>query len=191
MKKFEYSENKKFKGEFEDGEKFEAWFSRSMAIVVLVQDDISGEFVIEKRGPGCPDNIGKYVFPCGYVGWGETVQEAAAREVYEETGIHIDSSSLILFGVESEPTANRQNITLRFYTRAKHDDIMKGLQNHADSSERGGEKDECSEIKTMGLYEIAASQDKFAFGHSEIASKFKEAGPTLCKIIDTAMKKLD
>jgi ADP-ribose pyrophosphatase YjhB (NUDIX family) len=38
---------------------------------------------------------GAWVFPGGFVEWGETVEEAAAREAHEEVGIRVDVRGLI------------------------------------------------------------------------------------------------
>jgi ADP-ribose pyrophosphatase YjhB (NUDIX family) len=47
--------------------------------------------------------IGKWTFPGGYVDWGETVDAAALRETWEETGLRVELGGLI--GVYSYATA--------------------------------------------------------------------------------------
>ena len=39
--------------------------------------------------------LGKWVFPSGYVDWGEPVERAAVRETYEETGLTVDLGRLV------------------------------------------------------------------------------------------------
>jgi ADP-ribose pyrophosphatase YjhB (NUDIX family) len=38
---------------------------------------------------------GKWVFPSGYVDWGEPVEAAAIRETYEETGLMVELGGLV------------------------------------------------------------------------------------------------
>lgn len=67
------------------------WLSRSCAVsvtVVAIKDGIV-HYLMVKRGEGNPDEQGRWVLPCGYLDWDETLVDGAIREVYEETGFHI------------------------------------------------------------------------------------------------------
>lgn len=46
---------------------------------------------------------GSLALPGGYINWGESWQEAAARELWEETGMRIDPQELQAFDVLSAP----------------------------------------------------------------------------------------
>ena len=70
-----------------DGSDRKVWLSRSLAVVGVII--INHKFLMVKRGTGCPDEVGKWVLPCGYVDWNETLKEAMYRETYEETGINL------------------------------------------------------------------------------------------------------
>ena len=73
-----------------DGRK--VWLSRSCAVVVnvwYIGADLRPYVLMGKRGPGCPDEVGKWVLPCGYLDYDETLAQAAIREVFEETGLDI------------------------------------------------------------------------------------------------------
>lgn len=75
--------------ELEDGRTI--WLSRSVAVVVHVWFKVDGVFylLLGKRGPGCPDEVGKWNLPCGYLDWDEDLYQACAREVWEETGVKL------------------------------------------------------------------------------------------------------
>lgn len=113
----------------------EVWLSRSCAVVGAVFADVYMErpdsrlvdvsryVLITKRGPACPDNVGKWVMPCGYLDRNENLGEAAVREVWEEAGLHLpdmpnfknssfaDAQPVY---VNSNPTEGRQNVTSIF-----------------------------------------------------------------------------
>lgn len=63
------------------------WLSRSCAVVGIIA--MNGYVLMVRRGPKCPDEVGKWVLPCGYVDWDENLTEAMYRETYEETGINL------------------------------------------------------------------------------------------------------
>lgn len=46
-----------------------------------------------------PPAAGRWVLPGGFMESGETLEEAAARETYEETGVRLDPRELRLYGV--------------------------------------------------------------------------------------------
>jgi ADP-ribose pyrophosphatase YjhB (NUDIX family) len=57
---------------------------------------------------------GLWTFPSGYLEENESVQEAAARELKEETGIDVSPSSLIPFGVLSITPINQIYFTFHY-----------------------------------------------------------------------------
>lgn len=72
------------------------WLSRSCAVITAIFADVHKEghhysrsVLLTKRGPACPDNVGRWVMPCGYLDFNETLSDAAEREVYEETGLYL------------------------------------------------------------------------------------------------------
>lgn len=168
-------ENPKYKGVFLDGERkgeeFVDWKSRSIASTVVVMSEENLTFLVTKRGPGCPDNIGKYVFSCGYLNWGETVRDGAIREVYEETGLRVEPEEMMCAGWNDLPSENRENVTFRWLalvSPGRLDSLS------TDSEQRGGEAEECSEIRTMTYQEILERKDEFAFGHADLAKTIVE-----------------
>lgn len=69
----------------ETGQK--AWLSRSVAVVGLIR--INNKYLMVKRGPKCPDEVGKWVLPCGYLDNDENLSEAMMRECKEETSFNL------------------------------------------------------------------------------------------------------
>ena len=67
-----------------------------VAAVVLVSDQ--DRLVLVKRA--IEPALGRWSFPSGYVDRGEVVEDAAIREVLEETGLHVNLDGLI--GVYSQ-----------------------------------------------------------------------------------------
>jgi ADP-ribose pyrophosphatase YjhB (NUDIX family) len=81
-----------------------------VAVVLLPVDD--GILAIRRNiNPG----KGQLALPGGYIDLGETWQQAAAREVYEETGIQIDPAQLSVLNVRSAP-----DDTLIIFARGPH-----------------------------------------------------------------------
>jgi ADP-ribose pyrophosphatase YjhB (NUDIX family) len=64
---------------------FIAYLDPKLAAVILVQ--MEGKLVLVKRG--VEPALGRWAFPSGFVDRGEAMEDAAVREVKEETGIEI------------------------------------------------------------------------------------------------------
>lgn len=62
------------------------------AVSVVVREPQTGAFLIVRRGRAPAKDL--WAFPGGRVRWGETVSEAAARELREETQLSLDPASL-------------------------------------------------------------------------------------------------
>jgi len=70
----------------------------SLAVDCVVFDPQGRLLLIRRKNPPFQ---GQYALPGGFVEYGETIEQAAARELSEETGLHAIKLSLI--GVYSDP----------------------------------------------------------------------------------------
>ena len=78
-----------------------AYLDPKLAVAVLIVRE--GLILLGKRGPGTRES-GKWSFPAGFVERGERVEQAAAREAREETGLDVVVGELIgLFSSDGEP----------------------------------------------------------------------------------------
>lgn len=156
---------------------------RSLAVtgVITATDDENHEVyvLLERRGLGCPDNVGKLCCVCGYIGWDETRRDALIRETYEETGLEVKDSQIFELETIDDPKRDpKQNIVTRYLIDCKYRTIKRALDNgtiNTRSKSRGGEKDEVSEFLLLTYYEISElDSSEFAFGHKEMILEILE-----------------
>ena len=92
----------------------DVWISRSNVVIPVVfkMNEETGDIftLVEKRGSAV-SHTGEWCCPCGYIDWDETIEEAAKRELFEETGLKAKSCELYLkpsytsVGLTDETTA--------------------------------------------------------------------------------------
>ena len=149
----------------------EYWISRSMAVVTILEK--GDKFLLQRRGPGCPDNIGKLCCSCGYLNWGETLKQAAIRELYEETGLLIQERDIKPWKLIDDPKRDdRENVSLRFVATIP-EDLPVFLD--TDTKSRGGESGEVSELLWLTGEEILnMNPNEFAFNHQSMIKDLLE-----------------
>lgn len=131
------------------------YLSRSVAVVVVCGDIINNDVVVVRRGSAM-DYSGHYCLPCGYLDYDESAEQAAARELYEETGLIISPDNLKLLKVRSDPKAsNLQNVSMIF--GCDYADTTK--------SEHNPDVNEVDEVTWYNSLEETAI---LAFGHAKI-----------------------
>ena len=138
----------------------EYWISRSVATVgFLFTEDNGFKILAVKRGKGCPDEVGKWCCPCGYLEWDETLAEGCCREIKEETGIIVTPRMLNFWSINDDPSEAHQNITVRFVA-------FSNLFSEQNVNTNNSEPDEIEEIKWIGFDDL--NNYDWAFGHFEL-----------------------
>lgn len=179
---------------------FLGWFSRSVATTVCIFRKKGNDLqvLLQKRGKGCPDDVGKWCNVCGYLEFDRTLEENAVKEAFEEVGIKLYKNKLDLFRINSDPSENHQNVSVHFfYFASEGEDFDLSIA-------EGGEKDEveCAEWFTVGkfryynyeleittddepvhtsdyerwldIYEYKLREKDFAFNHDDVILKAME-----------------
>ena len=141
------------------------WFSRSVAVAtaVLLNDNGKWYILANQRGTGAADYQGYWNLPCGYLDYNEEANEAAVREVYEETGIKLSPSSIKYFGHSSSPNENRQNVIFFFVG------FLEGSKNDFGFSKDNMEENEVDGIQWLPIEDVG--DIKWAFDHDELINK--------------------
>jgi 8-oxo-dGTP pyrophosphatase MutT (NUDIX family) len=159
------------------------WISRSVAVngIITVFDDINFDKVerfilMVKRGVGCPDEVGKWCLPCGYLDYNESGEECVNREVFEETGLKTEVGRWELKDANTKPTNPKQNVVFTYKYDSvnweKKCDWFQGINDEKlKFHERtGGELNEIDEVKWVNLRELDSYD--IAFNHKELIEKY-------------------
>ena len=151
------------------------WLSRSSAVTTTVLCCVENQYYIllGRRGVGCPDEVGKWNLPCGYLDWDETLSEAAVREVFEETGVNLRAlpqASIVLDGMEqpwrvnsAHKTGSKQNVSHHFY-------IVFNAPELPVTSTEYCEPDEIEVLEWRAIDRLSGLD--YAFGHEAIMREF-------------------
>lgn len=155
----------------EDGKQY--WISRSVAVtgvVYTIDHKNKIQFLISKRGSGCPDYVGKWQVTCGYLDFDETGKEAIKRELYEELGLDIKINQIKKFcDIDDPKRDDRQNIIFRYLVEIGYDELLNQLKSgqiNKDTKSRGGENNEIDDIALISINEI--KNYSWAFNHENL-----------------------
>jgi len=167
----------------------EVWLSRSVAVtfIIVFHDKKTGDSMIPmgKRGKACPDEVGKFSLPCGYMDWDENATDSIYRETWEEIGLYVEKflfcntlDGKIIHQFIDQPwyvnhshKSNRQNITLNFGVVVEWDDMDNLPELTNAYNEKVGEVDEIKYFSFLKeLWD--ASDDDIAFGHQVLVKNF-------------------
>ena len=145
----------------------EYWISRSlsvMGVIIAVEENAVPRVLAVKRGKGCPDFVGYWNCPCGYLDYDETLNGACVREIAEETGYQFKPELLNFFSINSSPLENRQNVSAQFFC------FIKGFPELVNFEK----SDETEEVKWIPVTEL--SDYDWAFNHQYIIANILEYG---------------
>lgn len=120
--------------------------NRGVSVDALVMHE--GKILLIKRGVE-PDKD-KWGTPGGYIGWGESAEEAVVRELKEETGLSAKSVRFVT--VQSSPTRHPyQVITIAFQVEVSNTTITPG-----------------DDAVDIGWFNLNNLPDNLAFDHAKI-----------------------
>lgn len=170
--KFKNEENENVK--LEDGRT--VWLSRACAVVNTVWCVVDGDarLLIGQRGPGSPDEVGKWNLPCGYLDWNETLKDASIREIWEETGVNVKDvkDENIIMNFMDYPWAinstvdkgdKKQNVSI-------HHAIIFRADKFPELTDANSEPEEISDLKWIKNTEI--DDFDYAFNHDKRIYEF-------------------
>lgn len=109
-----------------------------VSVCLLLKNEQNQVLLCRRYNTGYQD--GKYEFPAGHIEQGETLEEAIIREIYEETGLHIEKEHLVFVGcVDNNAKGNHLNFLFE--------------TNHFKGSPKIMESEECDDMLRINLDE--------------------------------------
>jgi ADP-ribose pyrophosphatase YjhB (NUDIX family) len=146
----------------------EYWYSRIVATTPFVFcKNENNEYCVlaNKRGIGTPDFQGLWNVPCGYLEFNVNGEENCQKEVFEETNVKVPIEKFNFLGVNTNPTENKQNVSIRYYA------ILDGNINDYKLNDENSEKNEVEDIKWIPLNEV--KNYEWAFNHNLIIDEIQ------------------
>ena len=103
--------------------------------------------------------------PCGYLEFNVNGEENCQKEVFEETNVKVPIEKFKFLGVNTNPTENKQNVSIRYYA------ILDGNINDYILNDENSEKNEVEDIKWIPLNEV--KNYEWAFNHNLIINEIQ------------------
>ena len=152
----------------ETGEQKEIFDGRYACICAMVLAKEGNEVYVlaNQRGPGCPNEVGKWNMPCGYMDGGSAA-ENCSREVYEETGVKIPPEQFEFVYIDD---ITESNVTLHY--RTIFEDGRQELAPLETIKTLGGEPDEVIQAKWINIKD--AKNYDWAFEHEQVIEKYSK-----------------
>ena len=157
------------------------YLSRHVAVCISITalDKEGNKYaLVSRRGIKTPNYQGYINITCGYLDYNETIEEAAKRETWEETGVNLDAipKENIIYGIENQPwrigsiPKGSQNITIHHGVILK----FKSKKDFPKLTNKYAEKEEVGELYWMPHDEVLSIKETgdnpydeltFAFNH--------------------------
>ena len=125
-------------------------------VLVVASARDGGRAVLLIRRGGEPHR-GLLALPGGFVDLGETVEEAAVRELREETGVGVEAADLRLAGVYSQPGRDPRGWTVS---------VLQRVDVPARPATRSG--DDAAAVEWVSVADALAHPTSFAFDHDRM-----------------------
>lgn len=159
------------------------WSGRYVCTVAAVfrfAEDGNIFVLANKRGVGSPNEVGKWNMPCGFMEV-ETGEECASRETFEECGIKVNPNKFHLVSVNTDPTDNPTQVTLRYMAILfdGFDDVNIDTTD-AIAGKLGGEKDEVADVQWIPIEDV--KNHDWAFGHKKLIDTIINDESTMAKV---------
>lgn len=114
------------------------------------------EILLIKRAEGMLEG-GKWALPGGFVDRDETIEEAVAREIQEETGWEVEGIRLLsVYDNPDRPHEDRQNIAFNYVCQAKN--------------EKGTPDNEVTAVEWVAINDPRLNN--LAFDHTKVVNEF-------------------
>jgi len=153
-----------------------------LPVVAIVVED-KGRFLIQKRTK--EPFYGYHAFPSGKIKKGETVEKAALRELYEETGLKADLKLIGIFNVftKSSKDASHHHIIHVFYGNNPKGNLS---TNNPEGSLEWSEED-FSKLKPSYSYmpSVYSLLKNPSFGMFDVYEKVEDGDLVLCDVKKT------
>ena len=145
------------------------WYSRSVATTLGVfakNSNNEWHILANKRGKGTPDFQGYWNVICGYLEHNINGAENCQKEAYEETSVFVPINTIKFQSVNTNPSENRQNVSLRYIS------ILPGICEDYPLSNENSEKNEVSDVRWIPITEI--DNYEWAFNHDTLIKEMFE-----------------
>lgn len=135
---------------------FILYINPKVAAGILIED--AGKVVLVRRG--VPPSAGRWALPSGFAEYEETIEEAAAREAFEETGLRVEVDELLgVYSFHYEVTGH--GVLVLFSGHVVGGELQAG--------------DDAVEVRCFGPDELPPTEEIAFNTHWQVLRRWKQA----------------